>query len=57
MKNIFRKGLTLLMVLCLLVPLFGVSVLAENTGELPIDRKSAAPLLYMPSAGYDAQVI
>ena len=42
MKNIFRKGLTLLMVLCLLVPLFGVSVLAENTGELPIDYQFKA---------------
>ena len=31
MKNIFRKGLTLLMVLCLLVPLFGLSVLAADT--------------------------
>ena len=37
MKNTFRKGLILLMVLCLLVPLFGMSVLAENTQELPID--------------------
>ncbi len=37
MKNTFRKGLTLLMVLCLLVPLFGISVLAENAEELPID--------------------
>ena len=37
MNNIFRKGLTLLMVLCLLVPLFGVSVLAENAETLPID--------------------
>ena len=37
MNNIFRKGLTLLMVLCLLVPLFGVSVLAENAEALPID--------------------
>ena len=42
MKNIFRKGLTLLMVLCLLVPLFGVSVLAKNTGELPIDYQFKA---------------
>ena len=31
MNNIFRKGLTLLMVLCLLVPLFGLSVLAADT--------------------------
>ena len=31
MKNTFRKGLTLLMVLCLLVPLFGLSVLAADT--------------------------
>ncbi len=31
MKNIFRKGLTLLMVLCLLIPLFGLSVLAADT--------------------------
>ena len=37
MKNTFRKGLTLLMILCLLVPLFGIPVLAENTQELPID--------------------
>ena len=37
MKNTFRKGLTLLMILCLLVPLFGVPVLAESAGELPID--------------------
>ncbi len=34
MKNVFRKGLTLLMVLCLLVPLCGISVLAADT---PID--------------------
>ncbi|MBQ3262224.1 MAG: S8 family serine peptidase [Oscillospiraceae bacterium] len=31
MNNFFRKGLTLLMVLCLLVPLFGLSVLAADT--------------------------
>ena len=31
MKNTFRKGLTLLMVLCLLVPLLGLSVLAADT--------------------------
>lgn len=31
MKNTFRKGLTLLMVLCMLVPLFGLSVLAADT--------------------------
>ena len=37
MKNTFRKGLTLLMILCLLVPLFGVPVLAENAEALPID--------------------
>ena len=37
MTNTFRKGLTLLMVLCLLVPLFGIPVLAENAEELPID--------------------
>ena len=33
MKNTFRKGLTLLMVLCMLVPLFGLSVLAADTPE------------------------
>ena len=37
MRNTFRKGLVLLMVLCLLVPLFGISVLADNTEALPID--------------------
>ena len=37
MKNTFRKGLILLMILCLLVPLFGVPVLAENAEALPID--------------------
>ena len=31
MNNIFRKGLTLLMVLCLLVPLFGLSAFAADT--------------------------
>ena len=31
MKSIFRKSLTLLMVLCLLIPLFGLSVLAADT--------------------------
>ena len=33
MKNTFRKGLTLLMVLCILVPLFGLSVLAADTPD------------------------
>ena len=33
MKNTFRKGLTLLMILCMLVPLFGLSVLAANTPD------------------------
>ena len=42
MKDTFRKGLTLLMVLCLLVPLFGVSVLAENAEALPIDYQFTA---------------
>ena len=37
MANTFRKALALLMVLCVLVPLFGMSVLAENSAELPID--------------------
>ena len=37
MKNTFRKGLALLMVLCLLVPLLGLPALAENSAELPID--------------------
>ena len=37
MKNTFRKGLALLMAVCLLVPLFGISVLAENAEDLPID--------------------
>ena len=37
MKNTFRKGVTLLMILCLLVPLFGIPVLAENAEALPID--------------------
>ena len=31
MNHIFRKGITLLMVLCLLVPLFGLSVFAADT--------------------------
>ena len=31
MRNTFRKGLTLLMILCLLVPLFGLSVFAADT--------------------------
>ena len=33
MKNTFRKGLTLLMILCMLVPLFGLSVLAADTPD------------------------
>ena len=33
MKNTFRKGLTLLMVLCLLVPLFALSVSAADTPD------------------------
>ena len=33
MKNTFRKGLALLMVLCMLVPLFGLSVLAADTPD------------------------
>ena len=33
MKITFRKGLTLLMVLCMLVPLFGLSVLAADTPD------------------------
>ena len=37
MQNTFRKSLALLLILCLLVPLFGISVLAEDTAELPID--------------------
>ena len=37
MKNTFRKALTLLMVLCMLVPLFGLSVLAADAENLPID--------------------
>ena len=37
MANKFRKGLTLLMVLCMLVPLFGLSVLAADAEGLPID--------------------
>ena len=40
MRNIFRKGLTLLMVLCLLVPLFGLTALAaDSEEELPIDYR------------------
>ncbi len=40
MKNTFRKGLILLMVLCMLVPLFGTAVLAADTDEaLPIDYR------------------
>ena len=31
MKSIFRKSLTLLMVLCLLIPLFGLSAFAADT--------------------------
>lgn len=34
MKSIFRKSLTLLMVLCLLIPLFGLSAFAADT---PVD--------------------
>ena len=30
MKNTFRKGLTLLMVLCLLVPLFGLWLIEKR---------------------------
>ena len=37
MKHTFRKGFALLMALCLFMPLFGLSALAENTGELSID--------------------
>ena len=37
MKNTFRKGLVLLMVLCMLVPLFGASALAAGEEALPID--------------------
>ena len=33
MKNTFRKGLALLMVLCMLVPLFGLSCLAADTPD------------------------
>ena len=33
MKNTFRKGITLLMILCMLVPLFGLSVLAADTPD------------------------
>ena len=33
MKNTFRKGLALLMVLCMLVPLFGLSALAADTPD------------------------
>ena len=40
MKNTFRKGLTLLMVLCMLVPLFGLPVFAADTDEaMPIDYR------------------
>lgn len=54
MKNTFRKGLILLMILCLLVPLFGVPVLAENAGELPIDYQFKD--VDLPDAD-DAQVL
>ena len=37
MKNTFRKALTLLMVLCMLVPLFGFAALAADAEDLPID--------------------
>ena len=37
MQNTFRKSLALLLILCLLVPLFGIPALAENAAELPID--------------------
>lgn len=37
MRNTFRNGLVLLMVLCLLVPLCGFAALASGSEELPID--------------------
>ena len=37
MKNTFRKALTLLMILCMLVPLFGFAALAADAEDLPID--------------------
>ena len=40
MKNTLRKGLILLMVLCMLVPLFGLTALAADAEEdLPIDYR------------------
>ena len=39
MKNTFRKGLALLMVLCLLVPLFGVSALAALSDDPYSDQQ------------------
>ncbi len=40
MKSTFRKGLPLLMVLCMLVPLFGLPVFAADTDEaMPIDYR------------------
>ena len=42
MKNIFRKGLTLLMVLCLLVPLFGLSVFAADADDQLADVQESS---------------
>ena len=39
MANTFRKGLALLMVLCVLVPLFSFAALAADAEDLPIDYR------------------
>ena len=39
MANTFRKVLALLMVLCVLVPLFGFAALAADAEDLPIDYR------------------
>ena len=48
MKNTFRKGLTLLMVLCMLVPLFGLSVLAAIGCGIGISKKKFKPAIAIP---------
>ena len=39
MANTFRKVLALLMVLCVLVPLFSFAALAADAEDLPIDYR------------------
>ena len=56
MANKFRKGLTLLMVLCMIVPLLGLSVLAVDAEGLPmlyVYDSCAAFLRTVPTLIYD----